>query len=98
TPAADGDRILVTYQGSTIRAYVNGALVCEADDDFNADATTVGLQNGSSTATRFDDFVFGADFPFDVMIAGERCRVLEVSGESSPQTFTVVRAVNGVVK
>lgn len=98
TPAADGDRILVTYQGSTIRAYVNGTLVCEADDDFNADATTVGLQNGSSTATRFDDFVFGADFPFDVMIAGERCRVLEVSGESSPQTFTVTRSVNGVVK
>jgi hypothetical protein len=37
-------------------------------------------------------------FPFDVNIGGERVRVTNVTGASSPQTFTVTRSVNGVVK
>ncbi|HEV2778812.1 MAG TPA: hypothetical protein VGX25_05370 [Actinophytocola sp.] len=36
--------------------------------------------------------------PFDIMIGGERMTVTAVSGASSPQTFTVTRSVNGVVK
>ena len=40
----------------------------------------------------------GADLPFDVLVAGERMTVTAVSGSSSPQTFTVTRSVNGVVK
>lgn len=40
----------------------------------------------------------GAEFPFDVMIGGERMTVTAISGSSSPQTLTVVRSVNGVVK
>jgi hypothetical protein len=39
-----------------------------------------------------------ASLPFDVMCAGERMTVTDVSGTSSPQTFTVTRAVNGVSK
>jgi hypothetical protein len=39
-----------------------------------------------------------ADFPFDIAIAGERVTVTNVTGSSSPQAFTVTRAVNGVVK
>lgn len=39
-----------------------------------------------------------SDLPFDVMVAGERVTVTAVSGASSPQTFTVTRSVNGVVK
>ena len=35
---------------------------------------------------------------FDIMIGGERMTVTSVSGSSSPQTFTCVRSVNGVVK
>ena len=38
------------------------------------------------------------DVPFDIGIGGERITVTNVSGGSSPQTFTVTRAVNGVVK
>ena len=38
------------------------------------------------------------DFPFDVMAGGERVTVTAISGASSPQTFTVTRAVNGVQK
>jgi len=35
---------------------------------------------------------------FDINIGGERMTVTAISGASSPQTFTVTRSVNGVVK
>jgi hypothetical protein len=35
---------------------------------------------------------------FDIGVAGERMTVTNVSGTSSPQTFTVTRSVNGVAK
>lgn len=38
------------------------------------------------------------DFPFDIEIGGERITVTNITGASSPQTFTVTRSVNGVVK
>lgn len=37
-----------------------------------------------------------ADWPFDVALGPERVTVTAVSGSSSPQSFTVTRAVNGV--
>jgi hypothetical protein len=40
----------------------------------------------------------GGDYPCDVMIAGERVTVTAVTGGSSPQTATVTRSINGVVK
>lgn len=60
----------------------------------------------SSSATSLSVAVSGGqlwttvagDCPFDVMVAGERMTVTAVSGSSSPQTFTVTRSVNGVVK
>ncbi|MFA3877534.1 hypothetical protein ABS735_28310 [Streptomyces sp. MMCC 100] len=39
-----------------------------------------------------------ADFPFDVRVSGEVMTVTGISGTTSPQTFTVGRAVNGVAK
>jgi hypothetical protein len=41
------------------------------------------------------------DFPFDIEVSpagssGERMTVTDITGSSSPQTFTVTRAVNGV--
>jgi hypothetical protein len=38
------------------------------------------------------------DFPFDVLLAGERVTVTNITGSISPQTFTITRAVNGVTK
>lgn len=35
---------------------------------------------------------------FDINVAGERMTVTNISGGSSPQTFTVTRSVNGVAK
>jgi hypothetical protein len=39
-----------------------------------------------------------AEDGFDIMVGGERMTVTDVSGTTSPQTFTVTRSVNGVVK
>lgn len=60
----------------------------------------------NSTATSLSVTVTGAalwsttagDRPFDIAIGGERMTVTNVTGASSPQTFTVTRSVNGVVK
>jgi len=38
------------------------------------------------------------DFPFDIAVGGERMTVTNITGAASPQTFTVTRSVNGVVK
>jgi hypothetical protein len=39
-----------------------------------------------------------AEFPFDIQVAGERMTVTNITSATSPQTFTVTRSVNGVVK
>lgn len=39
-----------------------------------------------------------SDMPFDITVAGEQMRVTNVTGTSSPQTVTVIRSINGVVK
>lgn len=38
------------------------------------------------------------EFPFDIAIGGEQIAVVGISGTSSPQTFTLARSRNGVVK
>jgi hypothetical protein len=39
-----------------------------------------------------------AEDGFDIYIGGERMTVTDISGTSSPQTFTVTRSVNGIIK
>ena len=38
------------------------------------------------------------DFPFDILVSGERITVTNITGSSSPQAFTITRSVNGVTK
>lgn len=40
--------------------------------------------------------LFPADFPFDIRCNGERATVTNITGASSPQVWTFIRAVNGV--
>jgi hypothetical protein len=40
----------------------------------------------------------GGDFPLYINIGGEKIRVDSISGAASPQTFTIVRGVDGVSK
>lgn len=42
--------------------------------------------------------VSAPQFPFDIRVAGEVMTVTNITGGTSPQTFTVTRSVNGVVK
>lgn len=60
--------------------------------DVNTTATTL------SIATPAGPLWSHVDGNFDVLISGERMTVSAVTGSSSPQSFTVVRSVNGVVK
>lgn len=55
-------------------------------------ATAAGAPLWTTTATR------PSDFPFDVVVAGEVVTVTAAVGTASPQTFTVTRSVNGVIK
>ncbi len=73
----------------------------------SATSTLAGTMTTSSTSvTVADSAVLSVpselwtttDVPFDIVVAGERMTVTAVSGASSPQTFTVTRAVNGIVK
>ncbi|MCG5460855.1 SGNH/GDSL hydrolase family protein [Micromonospora sp. MED01] len=58
-------------------------------------ATTMLL---TSTAAMGLWTVRAAAFPFDLMVGGEQVTVTAITGASSPQTATVVRSVNGIVK
>ncbi|WP_199572764.1 hypothetical protein [Streptomyces murinus] len=60
-------------------------------------ATTASMSTTSGTRW-VDSAAFPAEFPFDVVIGGERMQVTAITGTTSPQTFTVTRSINGVVK
>lgn len=51
-----------------------------------------------STATGDLWSTSASDYPQDILIGGEAMTLTAVAGGSSPQTFTVTRSVNGVVK
>lgn len=76
------------------------------DSDYRLDSGTSKLtSNPTSTATSISvtttnpfDLWTTTDFPFDITVAGETMRVTNITGASSPQTFTVTRSINGVVK
>jgi hypothetical protein len=69
--------------------------------EFSALTATVNSSATSlSVATEIDPLwtVDDDEFPFDIMVGGERMTVTDITGASSPQTFTVTRSVNGVTK
>ncbi len=66
-------------------------------------ATNIAVWQGAATvatttATSPVWTTAAADFPFDIAAGGERMTVTNITGSSSPQTFTVARSVNGVAK
>ncbi|MFI6681870.1 hypothetical protein [Kribbella sp. NPDC050470] len=72
---------------------------------YDADGSTL-TSNITSTATSLSATksgttlwtTDGTQMPFDIRVGGERLRVTAVSGSSSPQTLTVTRSINQVVK
>jgi hypothetical protein len=47
---------------------------------------------------RTDEVALWQEFPFDISVGGEVMTVTSISSGTSPQTFTVTRSINGVVK
>jgi hypothetical protein len=58
----------------------------------NATSISVTITTGPLWATD------SGEMPFDIKVGGEVMTVTAISGASSPQTFTVTRSTNGVVK
>lgn len=84
-------------------------LVAEVDDtDTRVDPGEASTLNEDLTTTETDMDVAstagtlwttsGAQMPISIMVGGEEMTVTAITGASSPQTFTVTRSVNGVVK
>ncbi|MBL7490482.1 hypothetical protein, partial [Frankia sp. AgW1.1] len=79
----------------------NIAVYNATDSRYSTDGSTLGAAATTSATTLTINTPTGpvwgtADLPYDVFVGGERMTVTAVSGTSSPQTFTVTRAVNGV--
>lgn len=69
--------------------------------DSGSSTLTAGVASGATslsitTTNKLD--LWAATTPFDIVLSGERMTVTAVAGATSPQTFTVTRAVNGVTK
>lgn len=79
-------------------------IVLDADDArLDSGSSTLGedldtTETGVDVVTTDRDLWDSSDVPYDVIIGGERMTVTAVTGATSPQTLTVTRSVNGVVK
>lgn len=81
-----------------LRAGVSGKMTLDNDASTLASSvTTTGTSFTVATPAGSALWVTGP-VSFDLMMDGERITVTNIGGTSSPQTFTVVRSVNGVVK
>jgi len=80
---------------------LDGGSECRLDSDDSTLAAAV-----TSSATSLSVAVVGStlwttsvsEMPFEIKVGGEVMSVTAISGATSPQTFTVTRSVNGVVK
>jgi hypothetical protein len=61
-------------------------------------ATSVTLITPAGSARWADSATYPSDFPMDLDVDGEVVTLTAVTGTSSPQTGTITRSVNGVVK
>ncbi|MGC5330999.1 hypothetical protein [Micromonospora sp. DT62] len=71
------------------------------DSDSSVLAAGIGSSDTSFAVSSDSDELWTTDpaqFPLDILVGGEQMTVSAISSTSSPQTFAVTRAVNGVVK
>lgn len=80
------------FVAGTGRADTNGSTL-HANATSGATSITVDTQAGSALWT-----TNAGDWPFDILVGGERMTVTHISGTAGTQTFTVTRAVNGIAK
>lgn len=77
------------YEDTNSRYESEGSFISQ-DIDSTTTAVIVNIPNGPVWS---DD-----DAPFDIIVNGERMTVSVISGTGTPQTFTCIRHVNGIVK
>ncbi len=92
--------------GSAWRAFVldsatfgrldsEGATLAE---DLTTTETGVDVATATDHALWITTATHPSEFPFDVIVGGELMTVTAIVGATTPQTFTVTRSVNGIVK
>lgn len=64
----------------------------------NAGVTSTATSLSVATTSGPKWTVAAGDFPFNILVSGELMTVTNITGAASPQTFTVTRSVNGIVK
>jgi hypothetical protein len=84
------------------------AVIEDAGSRYDSDASTLSAgvtSSATSWVVAVADVTEGGlwtttagDFPFDLRCDGEVVTVTNITGATSPQTFTVTRSINGVVK
>lgn len=80
------------YDATTSR-YDSGSSTLATGYNSTATSLSVATSNAADLWT-----TSAGSFPFDIFVSGERITVTNITGSSSPQTFTVTRSVNGIVK
>lgn len=83
----------------TIGRYTDGTSKYDtAGSELGASATTTATSLTVATTSGPVWTQAAAQMPFDIRVGGERITVTAVTGATSPQTFTVTRSINSVVK
>jgi len=82
---------VAVYDNTTYRYSSDGSTLVSS-----VDSAAVSLSVATPSGPLWT--VDAGDMPFDIKVGGERITVTAISGAASPQTFTVTRSVNGVVK
>lgn len=96
TPASVWDVGTYNETGNTAARYSSSGSTLSAAATSTATSLSVATSSGPLWVTTAAN---PAEFPFDIVIAGERITVGACTGTSSPQTFSsLTRSVNGVVK
>lgn len=108
TESIDQFEHVITFNGAPESpwrvAILDSASLGKADTDGSVLTSAVGDSDSSMSVTTtsgpvwVDSATYPTEFPFDVSVGGEVMSVTAVAGTTSPQTFTVTRSVNGIVK
>jgi hypothetical protein len=110
TEAIDSHRRIITFNCSPAGPWQVGEYEAAEGDPNKYDTAGSVLDadgSGESSSATFIDVdtviepIWTTDpdeFPFDIMVGGERMTVTAIAGAGTGQTFTVTRSVNGVVK
>jgi hypothetical protein len=87
-------QIGVLDSSSLGRADTAGSVLTSALDE----TTTSVSVTTTSGPVWVDSATYPSEFPFDIMVGGEIMTVTAITGTTSPQTFTVTRSANEIVK